>query len=218
MPEQLNPEVAFIEQLSWIEKISFLVCRRHGLWDADAEDFAGWVKTRIIENDYAVLRQFRGESQLRTYLAAVITHLFSAYMRERRGRWRPSVAAQRYGSPAVELETLVRRDGYSLAQAGERLRTANRTHLSDLELARLLANLPERAPLRPIEVYADAVWDSTPSNNRADDRVTASEAVTWRAELSAAVQRAMEHLPKEERIIVRMHYGSGHTIGDVARA
>jgi RNA polymerase sigma factor (sigma-70 family) len=217
MPEKFDAEVAFLEHLRWIDKISFLVCRRHGLWDADAEDFAAWAKMRMIEDDYAILRKFRGESQLKTYLAAVVSHQIHAYMRERRGQWRPSAAAQRHGSPAVELETLVRRDGYSLAQAGERLRTANRTGMSDIELARLLAALPERAPIRPIEVYADAVWESATDFNSADARVMASEQERWRAELSAALERAMERLAHDDKMIVRLHYGYNHTIADVAR-
>lgn len=136
MSEQFSPEGAFLEHIGWIDKISSLACAKHELWGVDAEDFAAWTKMRIIENDYAVLRRFRGESELKTYLASVVVRLLRDYVREHHGRWRPSATALRLGETAVELEQLVYREGYSLAQAGERLRTAERTSLSDMELAR----------------------------------------------------------------------------------
>lgn len=216
MPEQFNPEVAFLEHLHWIDRISSMVCSKHGLSGVEAEDFAAWAKMRIIEGNYAVLRNFRGESELKTYLAAVVARRFYDYVRERRGQWRPSAAARRLGSPAVELETLVYRKGYSLREAGERLRTANRTTLSDMELARLLDKLPARAPMRPIQVDADAVLEWVADNTSAV-RVIMSEVETWRAEISAALERAMEQLAEEDRRIVTLHYAENYTLADVAR-
>lgn len=218
MPDPLNAEAVFLEHLAWIDKAAAKACRRHGLWGADAEDFASWAKMKIMENDYAVLRKFRGESDWKTFLATVVVHHFHAYSRERRGRWRPSAAAQRLGPPARELETLVRRDGYTVAQAGEKLRTSGITDYSDGELARLLASLPERDPLRPVQVAAEPVLESARAPSRSDTRVAASEAEAWRGDLMAALERAMGRMEPADRMIVRMHFGDGHKLADVARA
>jgi DNA-directed RNA polymerase specialized sigma24 family protein len=85
MVDQLNPEALFLEHLGWIEKVAALACRKHGVWDAEAEDFTGWVKIRLMEDDYAALRKFRGESNLKTFLATSVVRYFHDYSRERRG-------------------------------------------------------------------------------------------------------------------------------------
>ena len=218
MVDRLNPEALFLEHLGWIEKVAALACRKHGMWEAEAEDFAGWIKVKLMEDDYAALRKFRGESALKTFLATSVVRYFHDYSRERWGRWRPSAAAERLGPPAPELEALVHRDGYSLQQAGEKLRTSGRTTLSDAELARLLESLPARGPLRPVEVASDPVLEAVVGPSHADERVTDSETASRRGEVMEALKRAFERLDPEDRMIVRMHFADGRTLADVARA
>jgi RNA polymerase sigma factor for flagellar operon FliA len=217
MLDRLNAEATFLQHVDWIEKVAAIACRKQGLGEAEAEDFAGWVKIRLMEDDYAVLRKFRGESEMRTFLAIVVRRQLSAYSRELRGRWRPSAAAERLGPPAPELEQLVYRDHYPLLQAGEKLRTEGRTTLTNVELARLLAQLPERQPLRPVEVPSDTLLDGAEGTFRADEHVAHAEAAAQRGELMAGLGRAMERMTPEERMIVRMHFGEGRTLADVAR-
>lgn len=216
MPDP-TPEATFLAQLPWIEKAAAIVCRRHGVWDAEAEDFAAWVKMKLMEDDYAVFQKFRGESDIRTFIATVVARHFNGYSRERRGRWRLSAAAERMGPPASDLEILVYRDGYTLEQAGEKLRTAGRTTLSDAQLARLFKDLPERAPLRPVEVAAEPVLGAAEGTFRADARVAAAEAEAERSDLVKRLAQALDELSPEERMIVRLHFGDGLTLAQVAR-
>lgn len=216
MLDRQNAEALFLANVDWIGRAAAKACRRQGL-EHEAEEFAPWVRMKMMEDDYAVLRKFRGESDVRTYIVSVVVRYAHAYSRERRGRWRPSAATERLGPPARELETLVRRDRYSLAQAGEKLRTAGHTTLSDLELARLLAAIPERPPLRPEEVAAEPVLNAARGASRADERVAASEEEERQRELRAALARAMRQLPPEDRVIVKMHFRDGRTLAEVAR-
>lgn len=218
MLEQLNPEAILVENLAFIEKVAAITCRQHGLKGVEAEDFSTWLKIRLIEDDYSVIRKFRGEAGIRTYLTPVIQRQFFAYLREVRGRWRPSAAAERLGPPADELEALVYRDGYALPQAGEKLRTEGRTTLSNTELARLLAQLPRREPLRPTEVSSEVVLDEAPGSSRADEHVAAAEADARHGDLMARLGRALERLSGEEQLIVRMYFQDGRSVADVARA
>ncbi|HEX6042473.1 sigma-70 family RNA polymerase sigma factor [Longimicrobium sp.] len=217
MLDQLNPEAILVEHLEYLGKVAFKLCRNSGIQGADAEDFVTWLKIRLIENEYAVIRKFRGESGIKTYLTTVVTRQLFAYLREQRGRWRPSAAAERLGPPADELERLVHHDGYSLAQAGEKLRTEGLTTLSDTELARLLAQIPDRDPLRPREVSSDAVLESADAA-RADDRVAAAEAQARHDDLRRRVQRVLQQLSPEEQNIVRLYFQEGCSAADVARA
>jgi RNA polymerase sigma factor (sigma-70 family) len=217
MSDRLNAEAVYLEHRDTIERAAVKAARKFGLRGGDADEFPAWAGMKLMEDDYAVFHKFRGESDWRTYLTTVVTHLASAYSRQRRGRWRPSAAAVRHGPPAPQLERMVRRDGYSLGLAGETLRTAGETTLTDTELARLLATFPERDPLRPVEVASEPVLEAAQGTLRADVFVAASETDAERGVLAAAVARVMERLQPEDRAIVQLHFAEGHRIADVAR-
>lgn len=216
MPDRQNPEALFLDNLGWIERVAASVCRRHGLGGDDADDFASWAKMKLVEDDYAALRKFRGESSITTYLTVVVAMLYRDYRVSRWGRWRPSAAAQRRGRVAVRLETLVHRDGHRLDQAGEILRTSGETELPDGELARILAALPDRAPMRPVEVGPEPLGGA-PSAERADDRVLGAEAEAERRAADEALARALARLPPEDRLILRMRFWEELSVADIAR-
>jgi RNA polymerase sigma factor for flagellar operon FliA len=210
-------EALFLKHLEWIDKVASMACSSHGVWGADAEDFAGWVRMKMMEDDYAVIRRFLGNSEITTYLASVVVRHTINFVREQRGRWRPSAAAERLGAVAVDLEKLVRRDGYTLQQAGEKLRTAGRTAFSDAELARILGQIPERGPLRPVVREPPTGLDAAPGASRADERVMEAEAHTRRAEMLDVLKTALRELGPEEQLIMKLHFAEGYTLADVAR-
>ena len=107
-----------------IEQAIRAVCRRQRLLPEDAEDFAGVVRLHLIDKDFAVLRRFEGRSSLGTYLLAVITHLGQDWRNARWGKWRPSAEARRHGPVGLQLERLIRRDGFTLDEACETLKTS----------------------------------------------------------------------------------------------
>lgn len=217
MPEPMDPGKLFLDNLAWIEKVAGIVCRKHGVWGDDADDFASVAKLKLMENDYADLRKFRGDCSATTYIATLVVRRFHEYARERWGRWRNSAAAEREGQLARDLETLVHRDGCTLAQAAEQLRSAGKTKLSDAELARILARLPARQPLRAREVGAPAI-ENEPDVDTADSRIGGMELDRQRSALLAALFKVMEQLPAEECNILRMRFADGRSVADVARA
>jgi RNA polymerase sigma factor (sigma-70 family) len=217
MPEHTQFEALLVEHLDWIDRVGASICRRGGFSDEDAADFASWTKLKLLENDYAVLRKFRGDSAIRTYLTVVVAMLFRDYRVHRWGRWRPSAAATQRGRVAVRLETLVRRDGYRFDQAAESLRTARETTLSDRELAALLAELPTRTPLRPMEVGSTSLA-TTEAPESADDRILAAEVHARRTMIDAALARALGQLSAEDQVVVRMRFWEALTVADIARA
>lgn len=194
-----------------------MVCRRNSVWGDDADDFISSARAKLMENDYAVIRKFRGDAELKTYLARVVVLHFMERARERTGRWRPSAAAETAGQVAKDLEALVYRDGCTVSEAGERLRTAGRTTASDAELARVLATLPVRHPMRPGEAGADAL-EHLPGRFGAEDAVLEDEEEAARARVLAAMNAALDQLSPEDRMLVRMHLADGRTVADAARA
>jgi RNA polymerase sigma factor (sigma-70 family) len=215
MPERSQLEALFLAHLPVIERILAVLTRRHGLAGDDAEEFGAWAKMRLVENDYAILARFRGESAPATYLTVVLATLHREYRVSELGRWRPSAAAQRAGPIAVRLETLTRRDGMTLGQAGELLRTNGETTLSDRELGVLAMRFPMRAPLRPVQV-GDARADAAGSA-RADELIESDEAASEAAAARRALDLALVGLPDEDRLVMRLHYMEAMSVADIAR-
>lgn len=217
MHDPRDPESLLTAHLDWLGRAAPSLARRHGLGDDEAEDFASWVRLRLVENDYAILRRFRGESAVTTYLTVVVAMLWRDYRAAHWGRWRSSAAARRMGPLAVRLETLVNRDGYRVEQAGELLRTTGETSLGDRELGEILAQLPTRAPLRPVEVGADPL-EGAPAPSRADERIVAEEEGAERRAAERALHGALERLPAEDRLMVELRVWEELSVADVARA
>ena len=209
-------ESLFLANLPVAEKILGALGRRHALTQDAAEEFAAWAKLRLIENDYAILGKFRGESSVATYLTVVLAMLFREYRVQEWGRWRPSAAARRGGALAVRLESLVNRDGMSVSQAGQLLRTAGETTLPDKDLARMVATFPMRSPLRPVQVGDAPTEPADPV--RADSVVEIEEAHAESAAAKHALESVMGALPNEDRLIVRLHYMESMSVADIARA
>jgi RNA polymerase sigma factor (sigma-70 family) len=219
MPDRQTAEKLFLEHLPRIIRLAHLICARHPAWAGEADEFASWVQMKVMEDDYATIRNFRGEANLKTYLANVVGRQFHEYRRHRLGRWRHSALAERLGPPAPKLEELVYRDGYTLEQAGEQLRTSGATDRSDRQLAQLLDQLPRRGPMRPREVGSDSpALQEVRSTSRADETVTAAEAEGEHGRLIAALDRAMRRLDVEDQVIVRMRFIEKRTLAFVARA
>jgi RNA polymerase sigma factor for flagellar operon FliA len=210
-----GPRETFLAELPRIERIVASISRRNGLSADDAEEFAAVVNMRLIENDYAVLRKFEGRSALATYLTVVIANIYRDFRIEKWGKWRPSAAAKRLGQVAVRLETLLYRDGYRLHEAIELLHTTGFAANGDTELKRLAAELPERYNPRKA---ARAVGIQVEAADRADLGLDRDEHLQAAEVARAALRDALETLPAEDRIILRLRFWDGLSVPDIARA
>jgi RNA polymerase sigma factor (sigma-70 family) len=210
------PEQRFLTHLPVIERIISALIRRNCLFDDDAADFQSWVMVKLIDNDYSVIRKFRGESSFHGFLAVVVAMLLREWRVQRWGRWRPSAAARRRGPVAVQLETLVHRDGHRAGQAAEVLRSQG-VDLSDAEVATLLAELPAREPTRPIEV-GEAPLGGLPAAERADDAILGQEAEALRNASESALRRALADLSDEEQVVIRLRFWENLNVAGIARA
>lgn len=210
-------EAVFCAHLPLIEALAGSVARRCGFRPDDIVDAVAWVRLRLIEGDYAVIAKHRGESSIQSYLAIVVVRLIRDYRMMLWGRWRPSAAAIRNGSVAVRLETLTRRDRLPFEQAVAVMRSDG-CAVSERELRRLHRVLPERAPLRPNEVdIGDPAIEDALAVSPTVDGAGGPGDRDARSRLFAAVDRAIRTLPSEDQLIIRLRYGEGLAIADVAR-
>jgi RNA polymerase sigma factor (sigma-70 family) len=209
-------EALFLAHLPALDRIIGIMAARSGLRGADAEDFGGWVRVRLMEDDYQVLRKFSGRSSLTTYLSVVVANLSRDFRTRRQGRWRPSAAARRLGPVAERLERMVHRNRLGFGEAVAVLRSEGATTASDRELAELLGAIPVRPPLRP-DPAGDEPLATLPSSEAADAGVTAEEEGRERESVRRALGRALGALPAEDRLILRMRFWDELSVADVAR-
>lgn len=211
---RMDAKDLFLEQLGLIERIIASIARRHALVGDDADDFASWTKAKLIENEYAILRKFQERSSISTYLTVVIANLFRDYRTRQWGRWRPSVAAKRLGPLAVRLETLLYRDGYTLGQAIEVLRSSG-DPASEREISELAVQIPAR--VRTTEAD-EASLASMEAAEAADGGLWASERMREWEKARGTLEQALANLPPEDQLIVRLRYWEGFTVAEIARA
>ena len=210
----MNPRELFEANLELIDRICSAVCRRNGCFNADAEDFTSQVKLKLLENDGARLTRFRGRSSLRTFLTTVIANLFRDYRNHKWGKWRPSAAAQRRGELAVQLESLLYRDGYTLDEAVAILNTNFQVTLPAADLRQLAEGLPARNRRR---FESDEQLDQMPVDGGVEDGLAARDQAVVFAKSRAVLGEALSALPAEDRLVLKMRFENGFTVAHIAR-
>lgn len=203
-----DPSLTFVRHLPVIDRVVAILGRRNSLSITDVEEFGAWARARIIDADYAVLRKFTGRASLSTYLSVVVTNLFHDWRNAQWGRWRPSAAATRLGPVAMRLEQLLYRDGYSIREAIELFRTSG-IDVPDSDLRRIAASIPVRAS--NAETSLEAATQTPADVDEGMQRTVAD------APLRDALRDALDELPAEDRVIVRMWFWEGESIADIAR-
>jgi len=210
----MNPEELFRQNLKLIDHVVSGVCRRSGLHDEDAEDFASTVRIALMENGYAVLRGYEERSSLGTFLTIVVQRLLVRERRRTWGRWSSSAEAERLGDAAVLLEKLMLRDGRPLDEAVPIVRAVDPS-LDVAGVRELAARLPARAPRPRLVALSD--HHDVAASEPADARLREAEARKASARAGRAVRQTLATLPVEDRMLVRFRFGAGLSIADIAR-
>ena len=210
----MDAEELFRKHLPIIEQIAQSICRRNGVREHDAEDFAADMRLKLCEDNFAVIRKFQGKSSFTTYLTVVISKGFLDHRRKMWGKWTPSSRAKQLGLEAVLLEKLVNRDGCTFDEACQMLEQKHGVAIDRRKLQSILAELPRRSPRR---IESGEELEAMPSSDRADVRVLALEHDDQLAAAETALGRALEGLPDEDRAIIRLVYYEGLSVAEIAR-
>ena len=188
------------------------IARRRRLTSEEREDFASFAMLKLVENDYARIRKFRGESQFNTYLTVVLQRLFLDYRTQKWGKWRPSTVAQRLGTVAVKLETLLYRDGFDFHEAREILLTETACDRTEEELWELAEKLPRRERFFCVNEEVLARLGTTCYVDDFDRR----EAAGLLGELESQLKDATGDLSSEDRLLLKMRFDEGLSVPEIA--
>lgn len=194
-----------------IDRAIRFVCRQRRLSRDRADDLASDVYFRLLQHDGAVLRRYRGDSSLHTFLVVVIQRVLLDGQVARNGRFRPSASARRLGQVAIALERLVYRDGLSLTESARLIRSRLGVDDTDDELHFLLMLLP---PRHCRQVVGDRELDARASD-APDPEARLLQACL--APPRARIARALAALPDDDREIVRLRFGAGLRLSEIAR-
>lgn len=212
-PTGLPHEQFFLGHLPLIEEIIAHGRRRSRFSQEDAKDFRQTVMVKLIEEDYAVFRLFEGRSDIKTYLTIVINRLLLDFQNYLWQKWRKSAEAGRLGEIAEKLERLIVRDGHRFDEAC-RILQGQGVEMSEAELAEIQAKLPLRfvrrfVPDETLQTMASPV-------PRPDEVLEEKERKILALRVLRALNRALQELPAEERLLVRMRMEL--KVADIARA
>ncbi len=212
----MNIRELFEENLAVIDRVIAGVCRRGGLKGADAQDFAAATRLALIDDDYSVLRGWKGHSSLSTFLTIIVQRFLADERIRTYGRWHSSAEARRLGDVAMRLEMLLVREQRPMSEAVA-LMCAEDASLTAEQLEALAGRLPQRAPrLRAVDSSA-VDEESLVAGELADAAVLETEARRLAVRTGHVLRNAIATLPLEERTILRLHYASQMSIADIAR-
>jgi RNA polymerase sigma factor for flagellar operon FliA len=138
------------------------------------------------------------------------------YRIQQRGKWRPSVASRRRGVAAVELETLLYREGYSLEEATQTMTTRCHAAASPEALAQLAAVIPPHLPRR--RAGEDTLAHLPAPGPLVEQVLIQRERKQLEARMQAVLARAIAVLPAPDREILAMRFDEGKPIVQIARA
>jgi DNA-directed RNA polymerase specialized sigma24 family protein len=194
----------FADLLPLVDEVIQFVVSRHHLSATEAEDFGGFVRLRLLEDQGRVFRCFAGRSQPRTYLVAVLSRFLLDFRESLWGRWRPSAAATRLGPTAVLLEELMVRDALPFDEAVAVMQTTHRVTLSREALLDLLHELPMRLPRLTVSENEVAGVPST--SGAPEEGLEFDEHRARVARIEGALGRAFRRLSEGDRLIVMLRF------------
>ena len=190
------------------------LARRHRLSADEERDLLGDVLVRLMAHDYAVLRKYRGQSAMVTYLRVVAYRVLLDTRIRRWGKWRPSRRALAHGAGAVRFERMVARDGLSVLEALSAMQALADGPL-DRRLAQSIAvhvSRRRRGRELPLELAAEAAVE--PLQERS---LQTRDLARYAVHVGSVVRRALQGLSDEDYRILHSRFVAGESVAELAR-
>jgi RNA polymerase sigma factor (sigma-70 family) len=212
----MDPQQLLIKHWRIVESLIATTARKRKLQDAETEELASVVKVKLFENDCAVIKNFRGESKLSTYLHVLIDRAALDICVKCVGKWHSSAAAKRLGPAAIELERLMYRSGLALDDAMAAVRRAY-PQMEVSELNALFAQIPKRKLRDGRSVSIETVEDSLCDDEEADALIIAEERRQTTERAATIIRRHLSGLGHVDRLVFQFRFEANLRMADIAR-
>jgi RNA polymerase sigma factor for flagellar operon FliA len=210
----IDAEELFLKNLCLIDRAIGYVCRRNRIHCDEGEEFGSYVKFKLIESNYAIVRKFEGRSTFSTYMTTVIQRMFFQYRVQMWGKWRPSAEAKRIGDKGITVERLLTREGFTYSEVISMLTVGSEPAFAVAEIEAIYLRLPIRQP-RPMLVPAIENTDNGPS---VDLELFSGDRAELARHAVATVDCAMALMDPEDQIILRMRFWGARKVPEIGAA
>ena len=197
-----------------VDAVRFVAARHHLPRDM-ADELRGRVMLHLATTDYAVLRAWRRECSLHTYLVTVITRVFLDYRNQEWGKAKPPALARRLGDVALNLWRLTHRKRLTFDEAVQTLHAEHGVGETRDELWEIYARLPVASGRYFVDVSELAQAEQPGAD--ADALVRAAERETLAARVERALSQALSGLEAEDRLVLKLFFSNGMTRAQIAR-
>ena len=191
------------------------VASRNRLSSDMTEELNSRALLHLVDHDYAVLRQWRRECSLQTYLTTVIARVFLDLRNKEWGKAKPPAIARRLGAVALMLWRLTHRARLSFDEAVKALQVEHGVKATRDELWAMYSKLP--APSSRYFVGVSELAEMEQPGADAEVLVHQIE----RGHLAARVERglaaALQGLGDEDRLILKLFFHDGMFLAGIAR-
>lgn len=208
------PERLFLAQMETIERAIRYVCRRGSMREADVEDFGSYVKLKLIDNDYAIIRKHDRRASFGAYIFVVMQRLLLDYRIAQWGKWHASAEAKRLGELAVTIEVMVHRDGRAVDEVFPAL-LRRWPDVTRADVDRILDRLPLRTRVRTVPW--DVLGDTLETMRAHDEPESETRRLTAAARIENVVRSALSELDIRDRLIIRLRFDGGMTVAEISR-
>lgn len=203
------------DQLDVVKDAVRFVAARHHLSRDTADELRSRVMLHLTLHDYAVLRQWRRECSLHTYLVTVITRVFLDYRNQEWGKAKPPALARRLGPVAMLLWRLTHRKRLSFDEAVQTMRADHGVTASRDELWEIFSKLPAASGRYFVDVSELAHAEQPGAD--ADGLVATAERQALATRVDAALAGALTGLAPEDRLILKLFFSDGMSRAQIAR-
>jgi RNA polymerase sigma factor (sigma-70 family) len=195
-----------------IEGILKFVCRKEGLRDHRADDFCQWTRLKLIENDCAILRSFKGDASFKTFLVTVIRNKYRDWLDHTHGKFRVTAKAKKLGLVAINLERMILRDQMSYGEATQLLASKGMAGSIE-ECDEIWGQLDqkERRHFVPDEFLEN--HEASPSVDPLED----AERQRLTRKVQDALMAAIAALPPQDNLILRLRYWDQVSVAEIAK-
>lgn len=197
-----------------VDAVRFVASRHHLSRDM-SDELRGRVMLHLVAHDYAVLRQWRRECSLHTYLVTVITRVFLDYRNQEWGKAKPPALARRLGPVALMLWRLTHRKRLSFDEAVQTLHADHGVTATRDELWSIYARMPAASGRYFVDVSELAQAEQPGAE--ADALVRGADRQRLAERVDRALAQVLADLAAEDRLVLKLFFVNGMTRAQIAR-